>query len=295
MRKTKNLSRVMSMILAFCLSVALLPAQAFAATTDDDPATWPAPDSHYTAPDKNPVYLMVDFTDEDNGGVAAAHRCLSGAELNPDIVKATASAGGRVKYTCDTCGSWAQINVPALTLSAFTLDPAYKTHMTTGVEFSGSAYTLAPVVTGVTDSSITIEVVDGMAYSIDGGVTWQTTGTFTGLTRDTTYEIKVKAVETACYKELEGPSTMQATEKTTVTFERFADQTVEYNGHAQTYTLPKSNPGIASMTITGYDGIATPPVTVGDYVVNIDFVAADGYMLPETLPAEHHHGYGLLH
>lgn len=142
MRKTKNLSRVMSMILAFCLSVALLPAQAFAATTNDDPATWPAPDSHYTAPDKNPVYLMVDFTDEDNGGVAAAHRCLSGAELNPDIVKATASTGGRVKYTCDTCGSWAQINVPALTLSAFTLDPAYKTHMTTGVEFSGSAYTV---------------------------------------------------------------------------------------------------------------------------------------------------------
>ena len=144
---------------------------------------------------------------------------------------------------------------------------------------------LAPVVTGVTDSSITIEVVDGMAYSIDGGVTWQTTGTFTGLTRDTTYEIKVKAVETACYKELEGPSTMQATEKTTVTFERFADQTVEYTGHAQTYTLPKSVPGIASMTITGYDGIATPPVTVGDYVVNIDFVAAEGYKLPETLPA----------
>ena len=144
---------------------------------------------------------------------------------------------------------------------------------------------LAPVVTGVTDSSITIEVVDGMAYSIDGGVTWQTTGTFTGLTRDTTYEVKVKAVETACYKELEGPSTMQATEKTTVTFERFADQTVEYTGHAQTYTLPKSNPGIASMTITGYDGIATPPVTVGDYVVNIDFVAAEGYKLPETLPA----------
>ena len=943
MRKTKNLSRVMSMILAFCLSVALLPAQAFAATTDDNPATWPAPDSHYTAPDKNPVYLMVDFTDEDNGGVAAAHRCLSGAELNPDIVKATASTGGRVKYTCDTCGSWAQINVPALTLSAFTLDPAYKTHMTTGVEFSGSAYTvvynvapafhryvgttldnhvsvtstgsygiiitvdtaspvtrpvaagpyaigatitddnyvwqtedgkyntvytlawifpatntiyvgdtvqavrlttgssvyaspytwtidpsyagfnsskpgttevqaiitkggasfgrvtipvtvvprpilsieevertapmgtafnklglpstvsvvaeggtgnaqtitgvpvtwsstgydpyaltqtvkgtlnltnfpqlsssnipavtatvnltygtveapsisdytktydgqstalpmpglpegiqsvtvaykgtanngrpysssnppvnagsytatvsfvmeqgypqlsatavsytiekaaqtcpaptlaasdtnsltlntvenaeysmdgqvwqdspvfknldagtaytlyqrlkatedgnynaspaasaqfstkfttvnpgdlsavfkpqsypytgnpiayqvpaishvtkstvtytvdgqtttaaptnagtypvtvsftmqagtapldpvtstltitkveqnapnpprasntgtnsitvtaipgavfsidggetwqastifdgltpdtaytiqakypgdrnheesptssaiirttrqnasagtvqsavytydgtpkslvadvpagctqvvqtftgtngtaygpttepptnpgvynvkvsytmqsgyeelqpqyatltinkatpakpLAPVVTGVTDSSITIDVVDGMAYSIDGGVTWQTTDTFTGLNRDTTYEIKVKAVETACYKELEGPSTMQATEKTTVTFERFADQTVEYTGHAQTYTLPKSVPGIASMTITGYDGIATPPVTVGDYVVNIDFVAAEGYKLPKTLPA----------
>jgi len=38
------------------------------------------------------------------------------------------------------------------------------------------------------------------------------------------------------------------------------------------------------MTITGYDDIFTPPVTVGDYLVNIDFVAADDYMLPDTLP-----------
>ncbi len=144
---------------------------------------------------------------------------------------------------------------------------------------------LAPVVIGVTDSSITVKVEDGMAYSIDGGTTWQTTDTFTGLTRDTTYEIKVKAVETPCYKELEGPSTMQATEKTLVTFENFADQTVEYTGHAQTYTLPKSNIGIASMKVTGYDGIITPPSNVGSYAVNIDFVAADGYKLPETLPA----------
>ena len=142
----------------------------------------------------------------------------------------------------------------------------------------------APVVTGVTDSSITIKVEDGMAYSIDGGNTWQTTDTFGGLNRDTMYEIKVKAVETPCYKELEGPSTMQATEKTLVTFEKFADQTVEYNGHAQTYTLPKSNTGISSMKITGYDSISTPPVTVGDYTVNIDFVAADGFKLPAVLP-----------
>ena len=39
MQKTKNLSRVLSMILAFCLSVALLPAQALAATKNDDPTT----------------------------------------------------------------------------------------------------------------------------------------------------------------------------------------------------------------------------------------------------------------
>ena len=142
MRKTKNLSRVLSMVLAFCLSVALLPAQAFAATKNDDPATWPAPDSIYTAPDKNPVYLMVDFTDEDNGGIAASHYCASGAALTADIVKATATTSGHVKYTCDNCGSWARINVPALTLRAFTLDPAYKNIMTPGVEYSGDAYTV---------------------------------------------------------------------------------------------------------------------------------------------------------
>lgn len=125
----------------------------------------------------------------------------------------------------------------------------------------------APVVIDVTDSSITIKVEPGMAYSIDGGSTWQTTETFTGLNRDTVYEIKVKAVKTSCYKELEGPSIMQATEKTLVTFEQFADQTVEYTGHAQTCTLPRHNVGISSMSITGYDGILTPPSNVGSYTV----------------------------
>lgn len=144
---------------------------------------------------------------------------------------------------------------------------------------------LAPVVLDYTDSSITIEVEPGMAYSIDGGVTWQMTDTFSNLTRNTSYEIKVKAVETSLYKELEGPSTYQRTKKTVVTFTGFADQTVEYTGHAQTYTLPMSVTGITSMAITGYDGIASAPVTVGDYTVNIDFVAADGYELPTVLPA----------
>ena len=39
MRKTRNLSRVQRMVLAFCLSVALLPAQAFADTKNDNPTT----------------------------------------------------------------------------------------------------------------------------------------------------------------------------------------------------------------------------------------------------------------
>ena len=84
----------------------------------------------------------------------------------------------------------------------------------------------APVVTDVTDHSITIQVEDGMAYSLTAARPGRPTDTFTGLKRDTTYEIRVKAVETACYKELEGPSTMQATEKTLVTFEKITDQTL---------------------------------------------------------------------
>ena len=42
---------------------------------------------------------MVDYTDEENGGVAASHHCISGATLEPDIVKATATTNGHVKYT----------------------------------------------------------------------------------------------------------------------------------------------------------------------------------------------------
>ena len=45
MPKKKNLSRFMSFLLALCLSVSLLPGQAFAATADpSDHTTWPAPD-----------------------------------------------------------------------------------------------------------------------------------------------------------------------------------------------------------------------------------------------------------
>ena len=106
-----------------------------------------------------------------------------------------------------------------------------------------------------------------VSYSIEKAA--QTCGVPTLAASDAN-SLTLNAVETACYKELEGPSTMQATEKTLVTFERFPDQSVEYTGHAQTCTLPKHNVGITSMTITGYDGVANPPTNVGSYAVNID-------------------------
>ena len=54
MAKKSCLNRFMSLVLAFCLALTLFPVQAFAAS-GDDPTAWPAPDSQYTAPGKNPM------------------------------------------------------------------------------------------------------------------------------------------------------------------------------------------------------------------------------------------------
>ncbi len=143
---------------------------------------------------------------------------------------------------------------------------------------------LAPVVTEVTDSTITIETKLGEAYSIDGGRTWSTTGTFTGLNRDTTYTIQSKALETELYKEQLGASTEQKTEMTVVTFPSIPDQTYDFDGKAKTFVLPKSIPGIAAMSITGYNGSMTEPTRVGDYQVTIAFTPAAGYKLPAEVP-----------
>ena len=104
----------------------------------------------------------------------------------------------------------------------------------------------------MTDSSITIETTEGVSYSIDGGRSWQTTGVFTGLNRDTVYSIIPKAVETKFYKEHTGSATEQRTEKTTVRFPDIADQTYEFDGTAKTFMLPKSITGISDMQITRY-------------------------------------------
>lgn len=257
-------------------------------------AKYPGDQNHY----ESPVSSAVIRTNRQSADAAAVQSAVYTYDGTPKTLVADVPTGCDqvVQTFTGTNGtSYGPTTEPPVNPGVYNVKVSYVMHSgyeelqpqyaTLTINKATPAAPPAPVVTDVTDHSITIRVEDGMAYSIDGGETWQTTDTFTGLNRDTTYEIRVKAVETACYKELEGPSTMQATEKTLVTLEEMTDQTVEYTGHAQTYTLPKSVPGIASMTITGYDGIAAPPTAVGDYVVNIDFVVAAGYKLPDTLPA----------
>ncbi|MFE6074864.1 S-layer homology domain-containing protein [Paenibacillus sp. NPDC057886] len=62
----------------------------------------------------------------------------------------------------------------------------------------GPASPSAPVEAGKTATSITLTGVAGQEYSMDGGLTWQVSPTFSGLTPDTEYAFvtRVKATET---------------------------------------------------------------------------------------------------
>ena len=54
-----------------------------------------------------------------------------------------------------------------------------------------------PNVTGITPTTITVETIAGQEYSIDGGDSWQTEDTFTGLTPNTAYSIVTRMAATA--------------------------------------------------------------------------------------------------
>ena len=59
----------------------------------------------------------------------------------------------------------------------------------------------APVLDSKTDTTITVKAVSGQEYSRDGGKTWQTSGTFTGLTPETEYSIVTKITATSTANE----------------------------------------------------------------------------------------------
>ena len=59
----------------------------------------------------------------------------------------------------------------------------------------------APTLDSKTETSITVKAVAGQEYSIDGGKTWQTSGTFTGLTPETEYSIVTKITATSTANE----------------------------------------------------------------------------------------------
>ncbi|MEK8217013.1 S-layer homology domain-containing protein [Paenibacillus sp. FSL L8-0463] len=79
----------------------------------------------------------------------------------------------------------------------------------------------APVEVSKTATSITLKAVTGQEYSIDGGVTWQDSPTFSGLTPDTDYTIVTRVKATA---------TQQASAASTGTSIRTAADNADLNG-----------------------------------------------------------------
>ncbi len=59
----------------------------------------------------------------------------------------------------------------------------------------------APVVESFTGSTVTLKAVDNALYSIDGGATWQSSNTFTGLKAATDYSFVIKLKQSATHFE----------------------------------------------------------------------------------------------
>ena len=130
------------MVLALCMVLAMIPGQALA-VDENDPTTWPAPDSQYTAPGFSPVYLFLDLSRADrNYKIRTNHSGCGTSTLNHVVVKATGTTDGYVKDTCRVCGSWAQVDVPAMNGDVVDIADAYKSIMANGVEYDGQPHSV---------------------------------------------------------------------------------------------------------------------------------------------------------
>ncbi len=125
----------------------------------------------------------------------------------------------------------------------------------------------APVITGTTSDSITVEQNNGIEYSLNG-VVWQPSGSFTGLIPDTEYTVYARTAETA-YNIPSDPVTVSArTAKVSIT------GTVSIKGEAKvgnTITVDKTGilPEDAALTYQWYrDGSAIKNATFAHYPVS---------------------------
>ncbi|MBT2289440.1 S-layer homology domain-containing protein [Paenibacillus albidus] len=113
-------------------------------------------------------------------------------------VAITNATGSSYKLTADDFGA-------AITM-AVSADGTHATGSVTSAATGavaaadGAKAPAAPVAVSKTETSITLQAVTGQEYSIDGGVTWQDSPTFSGLTPDTDYTIVTRVKATATQK-----------------------------------------------------------------------------------------------
>ena len=116
----------------------------------------------------------------------------------------------------------------------------------------------APTLESKTDTTITVKTVAGQEYSIDGGKTWQTSGTFTGLTPETEYSIVTKITATSTANESPVSDALKVTTDKKADTSTPTDKPGGTPGSTTTPTdKPGETPGSTTPTNTP-DGTTTP-------------------------------------
>ena len=114
----------------------------------------------------------------------------------------------------------------------------------------------APTLDSKTDTSITVKTVAGQEYSRDGGKTWQTSGTFTGLTPETEYSIVTKIAATSTANESPVSDALK------VTTDKKADSSTPTPGSTTTPTdKPTETPGSTTAPTDTPSTTTTPGAT----------------------------------
>ena len=126
----------------------------------------------------------------------------------------------------------------------------------------------APTLQSKTETTIRVTAVAGQEYSIDEGKTWQTSGSFTGLTAGTTYRIITRKVRTETQNASEESEALsvttdkQETAQTSVAATQTADTKTTTAQTADTKTTTTDS--TASDTGATSKSTATAAVAVGD-------------------------------
>lgn len=196
-----------------------------------------------------------------------------------DGVAITNATGSSYMLTADDMGA-------AITVTV-TSDGTHATGSVTSaatdavVAADGAAAPAAPVETSKTTTSITLQAVAGQEYSNDGGVTWQDSPTFSGLTPETDYTFVTRVKATA-------------TNNASATSAGVTVRTSSSNADLSGLTLSSGNlsPAFAANTTDGYTSSVansvsslalTPTLSDGNATVTASVYNSEGTYGPIDL------------